>query len=104
MAVIKVDPDWVGGYAKKVAAAAAELSEGAAVLSTAPLGPEAFGELGRTVRIADAYQRASAALRGQLDRGVESLSAAAESLGKVAEQYQTSDDDGAVSLRRSGGE
>ncbi|GGS23341.1 MULTISPECIES: hypothetical protein [Actinokineospora] len=104
MAVIKVDPDWVGGYAKKVASAAAELSDGAAVLDTAPLGPEAFGSLGRTVRIADAYQRASSALRAQLDRGAESLAAAAESLTEVAGKYRTSDDDGAVALRRSGGE
>ncbi|GAA4443702.1 hypothetical protein GCM10023148_50750 [Actinokineospora soli] len=104
MAGIKVDPDWIGGYAGTVATAAGELSDGAAVLDTAPLGPEAFGELGRTVRIADAYQRASTALRGQLNRGVESLTAAAESLGDVAEKYRASDEDGVVALRRSGGE
>lgn len=104
MAVIKVDPDWVGDYAKKVADAATELSEGATVLNTAPLGPEAFGSLGRTVRTADAYLRAAEALRGQLTRGVDALTTASENLAEVAEKYRASDDDGAVTLRRSGGE
>lgn len=104
MAGIKVDPDWVSGYGGTVSAAADRLADGAGVLDTAPLGPEAFGELGRTVRTAEAYQRASTALREQLARGVEALNAAAESLNEVAEQYRTSDDDGVVTLRRSGGE
>lgn len=104
MAGVTVDPDWVSGYGTVVSAAADRLADGAAVLDTAPLGPEAFGELGRTVRTADAYQRASTALRGQLARGVDALAAAAESLGDVAEKYRASDDDGVVVLRRSGGE
>ncbi len=104
MAGIKVDPDWIVDYAKTVSAAAGRLSDGATVLDTAPLGPEAFGELGRTVRVADAYQRASTALRAQLTRGVEALTSAGESLEDVAGKYRTSDDDGVVALRRTGGE
>jgi hypothetical protein len=104
MAAIKVDPDWVIDYAKKVSSAAGRLADGAAVLDTAPLGPDAFGELGRTVRVADAYQRASSALRAQLARGVEALTSAGESLEDVVGRYRTSDDDGVATLRRSGGE
>jgi hypothetical protein len=104
MAGIKVDPDWIVDYAKTAAEAAGRLSDGATVLDTAPLGPEAFGELGRTVRTAEAYQRASTALRAQLDRGVEALTSAGETLRDIADKHRASDDDGVVALRRSGGE
>ncbi len=102
MAAIRVDPVWVSGYAEKVAEAADELSKGDDLMRTAPLGTEAFGSLGKSVRIADSYGRAAEVLRGQLTRGVEALEAAAASLGQVADKYQGSDDDGAQSIKRSG--
>lgn len=104
MTVISVDPDWVSGYAKKVSTAAGELAKGADLLRAAPLGPEAFGSLGRANRVTDAYTRAAEMLRSQLARGVEALEAAAESLEQVAEKYQTSDGDGAQTIKRSGRE
>ncbi|MDQ3403794.1 MAG: hypothetical protein M3548_10420 [Actinomycetota bacterium] len=102
MAAIRVDPDWVGGYAEKVAKGADDLAKGAETLRTAPLTSEAFGSLGRTVRVADAYGKASESLRAQLVRGVEALEAASASLLVVAEKYRTSDGDGAQTINRSG--
>lgn len=102
MAAIEVDPDWVAGYAKVVARAADQLSASSELLATAPLTTETFGSLGRTVRTAEAYGRASQALRWQLARGVEALAAASDGLTQVADQYKVSDDDGAHSIRRSG--
>lgn len=102
MAAIKVDPDWISGYAKKVAENAEALGAGAEVLNTAPLTAEAFGSLGRTVRIAESYGRAAEVLRGQLTRAVEALESAADSLGQVAETYKVSDDDGVQKINRSG--
>ncbi|PPK69563.1 hypothetical protein V5P93_006792 [Actinokineospora auranticolor] len=99
---IEVDPAWVDGYARKVAAAADQLGRCAEVLRTAPLTAESFGSLGRTVHLTDSYARASDVLRTQLTRGVEALHAAATSLTQVAAHHQGSDDDGARTIRRSG--
>lgn len=101
MAGIKINPDWVGGYAKRVARAADELDKGEDLMQTAPLGQESFGELGRTVRSADAYARASEMLRGQLSRAVEALTSASEGLREVAERYRAADDDSAHLIKRS---
>ncbi|MBC6446330.1 hypothetical protein [Actinokineospora xionganensis] len=102
MTAIKVDPDWVSGYAKKVAENAEALGAGAEVLNTAPLAAEAFGSLGRTVRIAESYGRAAEVLRGQLTRAVEALESAADSLGQVAEHYAVSEGDSVREINRSG--
>jgi hypothetical protein len=102
MAVIKVDPDWVRGYARQVAAGAETLSTGSDALTAAPLTAESFGSLGRTVRIAESYGRAADVLRGQLIRAVEALESAAHSLDEVAETYEVSDGDGVHTLNRSG--
>ncbi|MGQ0839131.1 type VII secretion target [Actinokineospora sp.] len=104
MAAIRVDPEWVSGYAKKVAESADELSTSADVLGSGSLSSDAFGALGRTVRIADAYGRAAEVLRDQLTRGVEALESAAGSLTQVAEKYRVSDGDGAQAIKRSGQE
>ncbi|WP_051386042.1 hypothetical protein [Actinokineospora inagensis] len=102
MAAIEVDPAWIGGYATTVATAAEELGNGADVLRTAPLTPEAFGSLGRTTRVTESYTRASELLRGQLARGVEALHAASAALTQIADKHRVSDDDGAQSITRSG--
>ncbi|MGH3863160.1 hypothetical protein [Actinokineospora sp.] len=102
MTAIKVDPDWVSGYAKKVAENAEALGAGADVLNAAPLTAEAFGSLGRTVRIAESYGRAAEVLRGQLTRAVEALESAAHSLGQVAETYAVSEGDSVREINRSG--
>ncbi|WP_436492363.1 hypothetical protein [Actinokineospora sp. HUAS TT18] len=102
MAAIKIDPDWVSGYAKQVALGAETLSSASGVLNTAPLTAESFGSLGRTVRIAESYGRAAETLRGQLTRAVESLEAAAHSLGEIADNHRVSDEDSVQTINRSG--
>ncbi|CRK59987.1 hypothetical protein [Alloactinosynnema sp. L-07] len=102
MAAIKIDPDWVSGYAKKVAVGADTLSSASELLNTAPLTAESFGSLGRTVRIAESYGRAAEVLRGQLTRAVESLASAAGSLGDIADTYRGSDEDSVQTIKRSG--
>lgn len=101
MAGIKINPEGVGDYAKRVAHAADELDRGADLMRTAPLGHESFGELGRAVRSADAYARAAEMLRGQLSRAVEALTSAAEELREVADRYRAADDDSAHLIKRS---
>ncbi|HVK23414.1 MAG TPA: hypothetical protein VM677_18825 [Actinokineospora sp.] len=102
MAAIKIDPDWVSGYAKKVAAGADTLSTASTALNTAPLTAESFGSLGRTVRVAESYCRAAEVLRGQLTRAVESLESAAHSLGEISGTYRESDEDSLRTIKRSG--
>ncbi|OLR90608.1 type VII secretion target [Actinokineospora bangkokensis] len=99
---IRVDPTWVGQYAKSVGDASEVLASCSTTLQQAPLTAESFGALGNQVRVTESYLRAADALRTQLARGVEALKSASASLGQVAEKYQTSDDDGVVSLNRSG--
>jgi hypothetical protein len=101
MAGIKIDPDWVSGYAKRVARAADELDKGADLMGSAPLRHDSFGDLGRTVRSADAYARAAEMLRGQLSRAVEALTSAADGLRDVADRYRAADDDSAHLIKRS---
>jgi hypothetical protein len=66
-----------------------------------PLGDEAFGELGRQVRTAEAYQRAAACLSDQLTRAVETLHAASDSLNEVVSRYQGSEHDNVKSIKRA---
>jgi hypothetical protein len=101
MAGIEVDPDWINGYAKTLGTASDELGKSAESLGGASLGAEAFGELGRTVRTADAYQRAATTLRDQLNRAVESLRSASEGLCEVAGQHTGRDEDSAAQIRRT---
>ncbi|MBP2476180.1 hypothetical protein JOF53_005052 [Crossiella equi] len=101
MTKVRIDTDWLGGYAKQVAAAGEELRRASGALNAAPLGPEAFGELGRELRTAESYRRAADLLRGQLTRAGEALASAATELGEVIEHYRGGESDSALDLRRS---
>ncbi|KOX22986.1 hypothetical protein ADK67_22440 [Saccharothrix sp. NRRL B-16348] len=84
-------------YAKRVEEAAEELTRARSELREAPMRPQSFGELGRTLRNAEAYGRAAGLLNQQLDRACEVLTSAAKGLHDVAEHYGAQDDD-AVAL------
>jgi Excreted virulence factor EspC, type VII ESX diderm len=101
VADIEVDPDWVSGYATTVGAASDELSKASDALGESPLGAEAFGELGRTARTADAYTRAATTLRDQLSRAVASLRSASDGLSAVAAQHTGQDEDSASQIKRT---
>ena len=98
---VKIDPALVTGYAKTVVKAADQLSGPAGDLNGAPLGNDAFGDLGRQVRTAEAYARASATLRGQLTRAIETLHAASDSLNQVVAQYQASEHATTQTIKRA---
>ncbi|MET0233679.1 MAG: hypothetical protein ABW224_03470 [Kibdelosporangium sp.] len=101
MAGVKIDPDGVTSYAKTMTKGADQLDSAADALKGDTLGVEAFGELGRQVKSAEAYLRASSTLRDQLDRAIESLHAASGSLTEVAERYISSDKDAVRKISRS---
>ncbi|MET0135219.1 MAG: hypothetical protein ABW215_16690 [Kibdelosporangium sp.] len=101
MTGVKINPESVASYAKTVAESADELDPPAKALSGAPLGAEAFGDLGRQVHTAEAYARASATLREQLTRAIETLNSASASLKQVAERYQGSDEDNVQKIKRA---
>jgi uncharacterized protein HemY len=94
---VSVDPRWLELYAKRVEEAAEELTSARSELREAPMRPQSFGELGRTLRNAEAYGRAAGLLNQQLDRACEVLASAAKGLHDVAEHYGAQDDD-AVAL------
>jgi uncharacterized protein YukE len=98
---IEVDPERVSAYAKTTEQAATDLSGASETLSGAHLSTEAFGELGRTVRTAEAYSKASSTLLGQLSRAVEALHAASTGLDKVAESHRGADEDAAKNISRA---
>lgn len=94
---VTVDPRWIELYAQRVGEAAEELSRARAELRQASVRPQSFGELGRTLRSAEAYRRAAGVLDRQLDRACEVLASAASGLHDVAEHYGSQDDE-AVAL------
>lgn len=100
---VRVDTDWLNGYAKQVTAAGDELGRAAGSLNTSPLGPAAFGELGREVGSAESYARAAELLRGQLNRAAELLRSAGVELGEVVSHYKGGEFDSTAGLRRTEG-
>ena len=94
---VSVDPRWLELYAQRVEESAEELTRARSELREAPMRPQSFGELGRTLRNAEAYGRAAGLLNQQLDRACEVLTSAAKGLHEVAEHYGAQDDD-AVAL------
>jgi hypothetical protein len=98
---VKIDPDWVTGYAKTAVKAADQLSGASDGLNGDPLGNEAFGDLGRQVHTAEAYLRASTTLRDQLTRAIETLHAASDSLNEVASRHRTNEQDSAQTIKRA---
>jgi ABC-type transporter Mla subunit MlaD len=101
VAGVKIDPDAVARYAKTMAKGADRLDGSAKSLKGETLGVEAFGELGRQVRTAEAYSRAANTLRDQLARAIETLHAASDTLEKVAEQYKAGDQDTVKTITRA---
>ncbi|SHE42719.1 hypothetical protein [Streptoalloteichus hindustanus] len=98
---IRVETDWLRDYARRVDQGAQAVRRARDTVNAHPLPPEAFGELGRTVRVTDAYGRAAALLRQQLDRACEVLGAAGVGLVKVADHYEGHDSDNASTLKRT---
>ncbi len=90
---ISVDARWLELYAERVDDAAEELAHARAELREAPLRPQSFGEIGRTLRSAEAYGRAASLLQQQLDRACEVLKAAGEGLHDVAGHYTGAEDE-----------
>ena len=101
MAGLKIDPDGVSSYAGTLARSADQLDGAKDALVAVPLGAEAFGELGRQVRITEAYSRASSTLLDQLTRAVDTLNSASDALAGVAEKYTTSEQETAQQIKRA---
>lgn len=101
MSAMEVDPERVSAYAKTTKQAAGDLSGAQDKLTGTHLSGDAFGELGRTVRAAEAYSKASGTLLGQLSRAVEALHSASEGLDAVAESHRGSDDTAAKHITRA---
>jgi hypothetical protein len=97
---IKFDAAWVGGYGALAANSADALAEGVSTMAAAPLTEESFGELGRTIRTAEAYDKAAQLLRGQLGRAVEALTSASDGLAQLTAVYQDTEDEGVRVIRR----
>ena len=100
MTGIKFDAAWVGGYAELAANSADALAEGVTTMGTAPLDQESFGELGRTVQTAQAYEKASQVLRDQLARAVEALGSASEGLTEITAAYVDSEEVGVQAIKK----
>ncbi|CCH35114.1 hypothetical protein ABZ816_21360 [Actinosynnema sp. NPDC047251] len=98
---IAVDARWVELYAKRVDEAAEELSRARTELRAEPVRAQSFGELGRSLRSAEAYGRAAAMLNGQLDRACEVLTAAAHGLHAVAEHYGSQEDEAVALIKNA---
>jgi len=98
---VKIDPDQVAGYAKAMVGAADQLSGSADALRDQPLTNEAFGELGRQVRTAEAYARASATLLDQLAKAVDTLHTASANLTAVVSHYSEGEQDRAQTIKRA---
>jgi uncharacterized protein YukE len=98
---ISVDPAWLELYAKRVEAAADELSHARDALRQSPLPPASFGEIGRTLRSAEAYSRAAGLLNQQLDRACEVLASAATGLHTVAGHYGGNEDEAAHLIKKA---
>jgi hypothetical protein len=98
---ISVDARWLELYAQRVDDAADELGQARAHLRENPLRPQSFGELGRTLRGAEAYGRAAALLQDQLDRACEVLKAAGQGLHDVAGHYGGVEDEAVHRIKKA---
>ncbi len=98
---IAVDARWVELYAKRVDEAAEELTRARSELRAAPVRAQSFGELGRTLRSAEAYGRAAGMLNQQLDRACEVLTSAARGLHAVAEHYGSQEEAAATLIKNA---
>lgn len=99
MSGIRVDANWINGYAKTAEQAGDDLTAALHALQGTPLTSAAFGDLGKTVGSADAYNRAATSLQQQVNRAAAALQAAATSLRGVASSHASVDADQAAALR-----
>jgi uncharacterized protein YukE len=96
---IKVDAGWITDYARTVQQAADDLAHAVDGLRGTPLAAAAFGDVGRQLGTADAYNRAAATLEQQLSRAAAALTSAADNLRTVASRHSSSDQQAAAALR-----
>jgi uncharacterized protein YukE len=96
---IRVDPKWIADYAKTAEQAGDDLATALHALRGTPLTSEAFGELGRTVGSASAYNGAAETLQRQVGRAADALHAAAANLRTVATEHSTADESQASAIR-----
>jgi uncharacterized protein YukE len=101
MAGIKVDPGWITGYANTVDQAADDLTAALSALSRTPLTSAAFGDVGKQVGAADAYNGASATLQQQVTRAAAALRSAAVNLRTIAKEHSSADEQQAAALHRA---
>lgn len=104
VAGIRVGSDWITGYAKTAEQAGDDLTKALEAVRATPLTSAAFGEVGRQLGTADAYNGAADMLQQQVTRAAAALHAAAGNLRKVATQHSTSDEEVATTLRAVGAE
>jgi uncharacterized protein YukE len=97
---LQVDSGWLELYAKRVDDAAEELTAARGELQQTPLGTRTFGEVGRTLRSAEAYGRAAQLLHQQLDRACEVLKAAGKGLHDVAGHYGGSESEAVHAIKK----
>lgn len=96
---IKVDPTWIAGYATTAEQAGDELTSALQALQGMPLTSAAFGEVGRAVGSANAYNGAATTLEQQVSRAADALHAAAANLRTIATAHSSADDEHASALK-----
>lgn len=100
MDAMRMDVDWVDGYAKQVDQAVREINAVRDELRDQSLGGDVFGELGRTVGTADAYHDAVRLLTEQVDRAAQMLASASTGLGKATGHLAGHEDDALARIRQ----
>lgn len=100
MSGIRVQADWITGYAKTVERAADELAAALKALDSTPLGATAFGQLGTSTGAPEAYGHAATALRQQATRAADALRSAAGNLRTVAGAHSSLDEEQALALSK----
>ena len=96
---IRVDPNWIADYATTAEQAGDDLAAALRTLRGTPLTSVAFGDLGRQVGSANAYNGAAATLQQQVGRAADALHAAAANLRTVATEHSSADEDQASSIK-----
>ena len=96
---IKIDPGWIAGYATTAEQAGDELASALQALQGMPLTSAAFGEIGRTVGSANAYNGAATALQQQVSRAADALHTAAANLRTIATAHSSADEEHASVLK-----
>lgn len=99
MADLTFNAERVGEYAKLADGGAETLAKAGERVGT-PLEYEAFGSLGRSMRVPASYTRAATLLREQLARGTEAVRSASDGLAEITGTYVASDEDNVREIER----